>query len=367
MIGTARRNVVSSAIEGKDLDAVVIVHPTNVAYVSGFHATPYERLIALVLTREGELSLVVPSLEQEEAEHALDGNGRLLVWQDAEGPANAVGEALGLLPSDARIGIEHEFLTVERLGVLKSQLPGGTFSDFGRVLAGLRMTKDDNELELIRRAAAVADQVVGEVAVGAVRAGVTESEASLKCAQAIEAAGGTVQGRPLVLTGARAALPHGSPGTTRFEEGAFVLCDFAFTVDGYWTDISRTFVVGEPSTQQREMFQVVRTAQQAAVGSVAGGVTAASIDRAARAVIEDAGFGEYFIHRTGHGLGLDVHEPPYLNGANEEPLRAGMVLTIEPGVYISNVGGVRIEDVVVVTDNGSEVLTEAPITLSVNM
>jgi Xaa-Pro aminopeptidase len=362
MIGVARSAAVSAAVADRGLDAVVIVNPTNVAYAGGFHATPFERLIALVLTREGELRLVVPSLEEEEAAHAVEGNGRLFVWEDADGPAGAVTDALEGLPAGAKIGIEHEFLTVARLGLLQSVRPEAQFVDFGPALVELRVTKDADELALIAAAAAAADRVVGEVAANAVRPGVTESEASVACAQAIEATGGRVEMRPLVLSGARAALPHGSPGATRFEEGGFVLCDFVFTVDGYWTDITRTFVIGEPSAQQQEMFEVVRDAQLAAVAATAPGVTAASIDRAARAVIEDAGFGEYFIHRTGHGLGLDVHEAPYLNAANEEPLRPGMVVTIEPGVYIAGVGGVRIEDVVVVTEDGHDVLTRYPIT-----
>ena len=362
MIGIARCAAVSSAVAAHGLDAVVIVHPTNVAYAAGFHATPFERLIALVLTPAGEVRLVVPSLE-EEAAAAVDG--RLFVWEDADGPAAALTAGLAGLPANAKIGIEHEFLSVARLGLLQSVLPHAEISDFGPALVELRVTKDADELALIAAAAEVADHVVGEVAANAVRRGVTESEASMACAQAIEAAGGRVQGRPLVLAGPRAALPHGSPDATPFEAGGFVLCDFVFTVDGYWSDITRTFVIGEPDARQREMFDVVRAAQLAAVAAVAPGVTAAAIDRAARAVIEDAGFGEYFVHRTGHGIGLDVHEAPYLNAANEEPLRAGMVVTIEPGVYIPGVGGVRIEDVVVVTEDGHDVLTHYPIALAV--
>jgi Xaa-Pro dipeptidase len=184
--------------------------------------------------------------------------------------------------------------------------------------------------------------------------------------QRLRAEGGdSLAFEPLVLTGARSALPHGRPGATELAEADLLIIDIGVTVDGYCADITRTFVVGaEPDERQREIFDTVHAAQRAGIAAARAGVPARAVDEAARRLIGDAGFGPNFIHRTGHGLGLELHEPPYLTSKSDEPLVPGMVATVEPGIYIEGWGGVRIEDDIVIREAGADVLTSAPISLS---
>jgi Xaa-Pro aminopeptidase len=171
---------------------------------------------------------------------------------------------------------------------------------------------------------------------------------------------------PAVLTGANSALPHGSSGGRELAPGDLLIVDIGAAVGGYHADITRTYVVAaEPDARQLELFEVVREAQRAGIAAARPGTPCREIDRAARSVIETAGFGAFFVHRTGHGLGLDVHEPPSLHAQNDEQLLEGAVITVEPGVYLPGYGGVRIEDDVVVTASGPEVLTRAPVGLEI--
>jgi Xaa-Pro dipeptidase len=358
---TDRRDRLQAALRGDGFDALLIADPANMAYVCGFRPAPFERLIALVVPAEGQLRLVVPTLEEEAARTTVP-DGELHLWRDEGGPADALAAALA--GADGRIGIEKTYLTVAYHELAVGALPSASFDDCGPLLVGLRMAKDEEEIARLRRAAAVIDRVVGRL-VAEIRPGRTEAELAALVTTLVREEGADLQAfPPIVLTGAKSALPHGEPDGTAVAEGDLVIVDIGATVEGYCSDITRTFVAGrDPDDRQRELFGVVHEAQAAAVRSAVAGATGADIDRAARSRIEAAGLGERFIHRTGHGLGLEVHEPPSLHSAAEEPLPEGAVVTVEPGVYLPGYGGVRIEDDVVVRPGEPEVLTRAPIRL----
>jgi Xaa-Pro dipeptidase len=359
---TDRMGRVQAAAAGGGFDALLLVAPPNLAYVSGFFANPHERLIALVVPREGAPRLVVPSLEEEAARGAVGDGAELHVWRDEEGPGGALQRALAGL--GGKVGIEKRALTVAFLEEAQAAAPGTRFEGCDGVIAGLRAVKDEEELERHRRAAAVVDRVVGRLAEEA-KPGRTEAELAAQCGLLLREHGGDGAGFALVLTGAKSALPHGSSDASPLREGDLLILDIGTSVEGYFADITRTFVVGrEPQARQQELFDVVREAEAAGVRAATAGATGADVDRAARSVIEAAGLGEYFVHRTGHGLGLEVHEPPYLTATDDDPLEPGNVVTVEPGVYVPGYGGVRIEDDVVVREQEPEILTRAPIVLA---
>lgn len=357
---------VQAALEEAQLDALLVAAPANVAYLSGFHANPHERLIALVVPRAGAPQLVCPSLEEEAARSAVPSEVTLRVWRDEDGPAQALAAALA--DAGGRIGIEKSYLSVANAELAAASAPAARFDGCDALLARLRVVKSEDEIAALRRAAAIVDRVVERIGSLAIP-GVTEAELAAEAAQQLRAGGGEALAfDPLVLTGARAALPHGHPGPTQIADGDLLIVDIGVVVDGYAADITRTFVVGgSPDERQREVFETVHAAERAGIEAVRAGAQAREVDAAARTVIADAGYGDAFIHRTGHGLGLETHEPPYLTATSEEVLEPGMVVTVEPGIYLEGFGGVRIEDDVVVRADGPEVLTQAAIGMAIGV
>ena len=224
-----------------------------------------------------------------------------------------------------------------------------------------RIRKAPEELDSLRRSCAILAGAMAGVA-SELRPGASELVLAGECGRLVRELGGDTGGfDPLVLTGARSALPHGKPGPTVIAVGDLVIVDFGATSSGYFSDATRTFVAGgEPDERQLELMSVVRAAELAGIAAARPGVPAREVDRAARAIIDDAGYGEYFTHRTGHGLGLDVHEPPWLTASNTELLERDMIVTVEPGIYLPGYGGVRIEDDIRV-DDPPEVLTNIPL------
>jgi Xaa-Pro dipeptidase len=354
---------VQQATAEEGFDCLLLTSPPTIAYVSGFHAKPYERLIAALVPADGPVRLVVPSLEEEAARAASDGEARLYVWRDEEGPVAALTAALER--AGLRVGIEKAHLTVQHFEHVSSQ-PGIRLDGCDALITRLRMTKDADELELHRRAAAVVDRALARLA-SEIEPGRTEADLASALAQILRAEGADDVGfAPAVLAGENSALPHGSPGRRELASGDLLIVDIGAAVGGYHADITRTYVVGtEPNARQRDLFELVREAQQAGIAAAKPGTPCCEVDRAARSVIEAAGLGAHFVHRTGHGLGLEVHEPPSLHARNTEQLPEGAVITVEPGVYLPGYGGVRIEDDVAVTASGPDVLTRAPIGLEI--
>jgi Xaa-Pro dipeptidase len=262
------------------------------------------------------------------------------------------------------IGFERRSLTVEQFELIESVAPGATLIGCDELISALRAVKSDDEVAHIRSAARIVDQVIDEVS-SSILVGSPETEVARECRGLLEARGAEVSAEPVVLAGSRSALPHGRSSTEPIRGGDLVVVDLRALIEGYWADITRTVVAGSDTDErQQQLHEIVLAARLAALGAVRVGNPCSQIDVSARRVIEDAGFGQYFSHRTGHGLGLEPHEPPFLTNSNTDLLEEGMVITIEPGIYIPGYGGVRVEDDFLVGSDGPEPLTTAPLGMS---
>ena len=299
--------------------------------------------------------LVVPGLEAESAGRAARAV-EVVGWRDGEDPYAVAARALG--GAARALAVEKSHLTLAVAENLRTAVATVEFVDAGPWVRNMRLRKRPDEIEMLQRAAQITDHVTDRI-IGSLRPGRSELEVASEIAALINAEGATLSFETVVQSGPNSAEPHLRPTGRRLQEGDFVLLDFGAAWEGYKADTTRTVVLGEPDERQREVHRVVLEAHDAGVAAVRAGVTAGEVDRAARAVIEGAGFGSYFIHRVGHGLGLDAHEDPSLDPGSSTVLEEGMVVTIEPGVYIPGWGGVRIEDDVVVEASGARVLTRA--------
>lgn len=346
-------------MEETHVDLTIVTSPGNVMYLSGFYGNPHERFMGVMVPRTGEPFLLVPGLDRDKA--AAKGALPVYGHSDTDQPIDVLRQALELKAEDIhKIAIEKSHLTVSWLEQLEANFPAAMYANAEDRLLTMRLQKDPHEMALMRRAAKLADEAV-QFAAAQISLGLKEYE----IVQAVESFA-RQQGAErmafdtMVLAGENSALPHGVPGMREIRRGDLVLFDLGIVWEGYCSDITRTVAVGEASDAQRQIYEAVRAANQAAIEMVRPGATAAEIDRAARKVITDAGYGDFFTHRVGHGLGIDVHEAPSMHGQNGQILLPGMTFTIEPGIYLPGVGGVRIEDDVLVTDSGVEVLTRYP-------
>ncbi len=372
------------AEEGADL-AVCFPSP-NLTYLTGFEEAPSERHLLLFVPRDGDPAVVAPAMYEAQLSAIPIPTLERRFWTDADDPLEAVatvleGYSLGTRASPRTDREQPTVLVDDRMWAtfthdLRELLPDAAFGLAGTVLEPLRIRKDDVELAALRRAGAIADRVALEVrARGDELVGTTEAELANEIDRLLAAEGGDEPAfDTIVAAGPNGARPHHHGGSREIEPGDPVVLDFGAFVaaeleagaDGasigrYPGDQTRTIVVGdEPPAAYERVHETVREAQDAAVEAVEPGVTAGAVDRAARSVIEDAGYGDAFVHRTGHGVGLEVHEPPYIAAGNDRELEPGMVFSVEPGIYLEERFGVRIEDLVVVTEDGAERLNDTP-------
>lgn len=338
-------------------DATFITTPDNVFYFSGFNSDPHERLLGVMIFKDADPFLICPKMEMPDvvaAGWAYDIVGH----EDTENAWDVVAKTVvSRNISFNTLAIEKSHLTVERLEALQERFEMLKFVNIDEKVNALRICKDEEELVKLRKAAELADYAI-QVGCDAIAEGITEMEILNKIESAIKAKGYAMSFDTMVLAGEKAASPHGTPGDRKVQKGDFILFDLGVIYEGYCSDITRTVAFGQPSEEQINIYNTVRQANEAAIAAVKPGIRAMDLDKIARDVITDAGYGQYFTHRLGHGLGISVHEFPSINGANELPLDEGTVFTIEPGIYKSDVAGVRIEDDVVVTNDGVEVLTK---------
>ena len=346
----------------QELDAVLITSPKHVYYLTGFFTDPHERFLGLVLPAQGEPALIVPALDRQAASEASSVQN-IYTHTDTQNPYEVLKQTL---PSGlSKLGIEKSHMTVERFEAMGQVVSATSFVDVEAPLREMRLIKSADEVERMKHAVVLVEKALTET-LKTVKIGMTEMEIVADLEYQMKRVGAEGPSfSTMVLAGEKSALPHGNPGTREVQAGDLLLFDIGVEADGYVSDITRTFAVGEISEQLREIYETVLAANEAAIAEVRPGVTFAHIDKTARNVIADKGYGEYFIHRLGHGLGMDVHEYPSVHEQNEEILRPGMVFTIEPGIYLPGVGGVRIEDDVVVTETGVEVLSSFPKKLTV--
>ncbi|MEJ3657849.1 Xaa-Pro peptidase family protein [Actinomycetes bacterium KLBMP 9759] len=345
-----------------DVELLLITPGTDLRYLIGADGESHERLTCLLVPATGHLAppaLVVPRLEAPGyAALPLDELGvEVVTWVDGEDPYLLTSDLAG---GPTRVAVVDSMAAVHVFG-LRDALPEATQHLAGPVLRELRMRKDEGEIAELRAAGAAIDRVharMGEF----LKAGRTEAQVGADIEAAIVEEGHTAAAFVIVGSGPNGASPHHDLSDRVIENGDVVVIDIGGPLpSGYNSDCTRTYAVGaEPSAAVREEYAVLQAAQERAVAAVRPGVTAQDVDAAARDVIADAGLGERFIHRTGHGIGLDVHEEPYIVGGNARPLEPGMAFSVEPGIYLEGAWGARVEDIVVVTAEGCERLNNQP-------
>jgi Xaa-Pro aminopeptidase len=345
------------------VDALLLSHGADLPWLTGYRAMPLERLTMLVLRAEGEPVLVVPALEAPRVAAAGDLFD-LMSWDDTQdpvglvlsvlgGPATAAGRGLRLAVSD------RSWATT--VLALQRRLPDSEWVEASTVTSPIRAVKDASELEALRTAGAAADRVASVLQRGDIGLiGRTEAEVSGQLGALLIGEGHQQVNFAIVGSGPNAASPHHEPGPRVIGPGETVVCDFGGTLAldgdvGYCSDITRTVFTGTPPPEVVECYAALRTAQQAAVSAARSGVTAEHVDGVARTIIADAGFGALVLHRTGHGIGIEEHEDPYLVVGNDEQLRPGHAFSVEPGIYQPGRFGMRLEDIVIIgADGGPE-------------
>ena len=359
----ARRLAAAAAGAGSaGLDGLVISPGYDLRYLIGSRAQTFERLTALVVPSAGVPTVVLPRLElaalRESA--AADLNLTMRDWTDGEDPYAVVADALG---GQARVAVTDSMPALHLLP-LAGRLGAQPVLATG-VLSALRMIKDATEIGALRTAGAAIDRVHARVP-EFLRPGRTEAEVAADITEAIVAEGHSEAAFVIVGSGPNGADPHHECSDRELQPGDVVVVDIGGPVEpGYNSDCTRTYSLGEPSPEVAERYTVLQRAQAAAVTAVRPGVTAEEVDAAARDVLAAAGLADYFVHRTGHGIGLSVHEEPYIVAGNSQTLAEGMVFSVEPGIYFPGRWGARIEDIVVVTAGGALPVNTRPHELTV--
>ena len=339
--------------------AAAVFAPTDqMRYLTGWAESGHERFLALLVPAEADPVFVVPALNAPQARRNPAGIHDVVGWADETGWESAVRKLFRRWKVNrAGLVVDDELDSVHLLG-LQSIAPRARCSAAGRLMQNLREIKSADELARLQRSAELTDCVYEE-ALCQVRQGMTEEELQDVVAQAYKARG-TRPAFAIVCFGRNSAVPHHHSGPARLKRGDVVILDIGCTVEDYYSDITRTFAFGKANPKAAEVYDIVYRAHMAALEFGRPGVTGEQVDAAARGVIERAGYGKYFIHRTGHGIGLSGHEPPNIVKGNTQPLRPGMCFSDEPGIYLPGRFGVRIENVVTVTETGLRSLNAAP-------
>lgn len=353
---TSRLDRAVTAMEAAGVRALLIGPGADLRHLIGYDTHPLERMTLLVAAADGNHLLVVPELERARAEAAGVGvpvHG----FGETDDPFALVAAHLDGGRADEPIGVGDQLWARFVLG-LQDAMPGATWTPASAVTRQVRMAKAPEEVAGLRAAGRAIDAVHAQVP-GLLRPGRTEDEVGRDIAEAMLAAGHDAIDFVIVGSGPNGASPHHETSDRVIQAGDAVVVDIGGPVDGWFSDCTRCYVVGEEPEGYAEAYAVLKAAQQAAVDHVRPGVTAESVDRAARQVITDAGYGDAFIHRTGHGIGLEVHEEPYIVEGNDLVLTEGMTFSIEPGIYLEGRFGMRLEDIVAVTADGVERLNAA--------
>lgn len=338
------------------LSALLVAPSADLLYLSGYDPPPLERLTCLVIRPGRAPVLIVPTLERPLAESSgLDGLAEIESWNETDHPYELVGRIIG---RGARLGCSDRMWAAHLLR-LQQAISSASFTPASAVLGSLRAVKEPEELELLRRAARYADETFRQLLRSPLESA-TEREVAGRLSDLLLEMGHDRVAFTIVGSGPNGASPHHTPGDRTIQARDAVVLDFGGRSAGYFSDVSRTVAVREAGTELKDVHGVVAEAQEQAFRTARPGVPAQEVDRAARRVIEEAGYGDLFVHRTGHGIGLEEHEAPYIVEGNEETLRPGMCFSIEPGIYLPGQFGVRIEDIVTVTEDGASRLNHAP-------
>ena len=348
----ARIERVRARMQDLGVDVLLLSLGADLPWLTGYTAMPLERLTMLVLPRDGEAVLVVPALEAPRVGERPDVFS-VRPWSESEDPVALVASLVGSRRSLAVSDRTWATFVLQ----LQARLPDASWLTGSSVTAPLRAVKDADEVAALHRASAAADRVAARLLAGEIPlVGRTEAEVSRDLGRALVAEGHSRVNFAIVGSGPNSASPHHEPGDRVIERDEAVVCDFGGVLDGYCSDITRTVFTGQPPADFRDLYAVLESAQAAAVQAALVGTPCEDVDGVARRIITEGGYGPHFIHRTGHGIGIEEHEDPYLVEGNCAPLEPGHAFSIEPGIYLQDRWGARIEDIVVATERGPDPL-----------
>ena len=357
-----RQRKFKTALQKSDLDAVILNPGPSLIYLTGLHFHLSERPVLAIFPKNESLTLFLPELEMAKV-NDLDYPRKPFPYQeDPKTWSDVLTFALaesGL--KSGKIGIEPLSLRFLELDLLQDAIPKVDFLSADDIIASLRIQKDETEIDYMQEAVDIAQEALKST-LPIIKPGITEEEIARELSIQLIKHGSNphLPFFPIVSSGPNSANPHAAPSSRALMQGDLLVIDYGANVKGYVSDITRTFAIGQIDSKYYEIATVVLEANRAAHRITKPGITANAVDEAARSIIEAAGYGEYFIHRTGHGLGLEGHEPPYIRKDNQLILKPGMTFTIEPGIYIPKENGIRIEDNIVVTSDGVRTLTSLP-------
>jgi Xaa-Pro dipeptidase len=352
----------AASMKSSSFDGIAINPGPTLTYLTGLNFHLMERPVVLFVTQDQPPAIIVPELE---AAKTMGLDYELKAYTYGENPADwqqVFRKALHDIDLYGRtIGVEPRCLRVLELRYIENGAPGAHIISAEKELAGLRLCKDETEVAKMRKAVKIAQDAL-EATLPLVKIGMTEQELANELVIQLLRHGSQPElpFAPIVSTGPDSANPHASPSERKVQAGDLFLFDWGAAYDGYISDLTRTFAVGEIDAKFEKIHKVVQEANAAGRAAGKPGLPCAVVDNAARGVIEKAGYGEYFRHRTGHGIGMEAHEDPYMRGDNQQILEPGMAYTVEPGIYLLGEGGVRIEDNMVVTETGAESLSDMP-------
>ncbi len=347
-----RMSRAAGAAAERGVDALLITPSPDYAYLLGYRAPAMERLTCLIVPAEGEAVLLLPRLEEPLARHELGelvDEIAIVPWDETDDPIRLVQT---IVSGSLRVALQDQMWARFALR-LRAALDPAQLVEAGPTMSALRRVKSAEEVDRLRSAASAADAAMATV-VGERLSGRTEAEVSRHIREVLIAQGHDDAGFAIVASGPNSASPHHEAGERVIQPGDAIVLDIGGTRAGYCSDTSRTAFVGRPDPEFAALYAVLREAQAAACDAVRPGVPCGEIDGIARRIIDEAGYGEGFIHRTGHGIGMETHEEPYIVASNPEPLQAGHAFSVEPGIYLRDTWGARIEDIVVCTDDGGE-------------
>jgi Xaa-Pro aminopeptidase len=358
----SRFDRLNASLRTSGLDAVILNPGPTLTHLTGLRFHLMERPVVLLFAKDQDPAIVLPELELQKVASLPY---KLQVFPYPENPSewdDAFRKAAQALSLDGkRIGVDPRQLRLLEFRHVKAGAPEADYPDASDVLSSLRLRKEKAEVEAMRKAVKIAQDAL-EATIPAIKIGMTEKELSSELVMQLLKHGSEPEMpfAPIVSGGPNSANPHASPTERKLQAGDLLVVDWGAAYDGYISDLTRTFAVGEVDEEYEKIHKIVHEANAAGRAAAEPGLPCANVDKAARDVIEKSGYGVYFTHRTGHGIGMEGHEEPYMRGDNMQLLEPGMAFTVEPGIYLPNRNGVRIEDNVVITENGADVLSDMP-------
>jgi Xaa-Pro dipeptidase len=358
----SRLDKLNASLQTSELDAVILNPGPTLTYLTGLHFHLMERPVVLLYAQDQVPAIVLPELELQKV---ADLPYKLQVFAYPENPSEWDGvfrkaaQALGL--DGKRIGVDPRQLRLLEFRHVRNGAPEADYPDASDVLAQLRLRKDKTEVDAMRRSVKIAQDGL-EATLALIKIGMTEKELAAELVTQLFKHGSESEMpfSPIVSAGPNSANPHASPTERKLQAGDLLVVDWGAAFQGYISDLTRTFAVGEVDEEYQKIHKIVQEANAAGRAAAKPGIPCADVDKAARSVIEQAGYGKFFTHRTGHGIGMEGHEEPYMRGDNMQILEPGMAFTVEPGIYLPGRNGVRIEDNMVITQSGAESLSDMP-------